>query len=222
MSSTSAPLSLRKKGLMFFVRSKIQGLQHLVKLIRYTTNWPDLWSKRRTRDQLPSLHLRNGLVLHHGVYDSPLLLLDEVFVNRWYEIGARPPDNATMLDVGANIESVSLFFSAQSPSLRIYVYAPNPAAYQTLLRDVTGNRLQSRMKVFPEGVGRSAGTLNLWVDLPTDLSTGYTDKPPQEGARRIPVNMVGLDEAWKRMNQQPIWLLKVDTEGAEADILEGA
>jgi FkbM family methyltransferase len=36
------------------------------------------------------------------------------------------------------------------------------------------------------------------------------------------VPVIGLDEIWQRINKKTIWLLKVDTEGAEVDILEGA
>ncbi len=34
--------------------------------------------------------------------------------------------------------------------------------------------------------------------------------------------MIGLEQVWQRLGQCEIWLLKIDTEGAEADILEGA
>jgi FkbM family methyltransferase len=216
--TTALPVTHPKRS---WLRGKIQGLRFLLALIRLTVNWTAVWGSRRTKDQLPSLRFRNGLVLHHGPYDSPIVLFDEVFVKRWYDIGP-PPAHATMLDVGANIGSVSLFWSAQSPTLRIHAYEPNPAAFETLQRNVQGNQLQPRMTIFPDAVGRASGTLHLWVDVPTDLSTAYGDQSPIEGGRRIPVAMVGLDEAWQRMNRGPIWLLKVDTEGAEADILEGA
>ena len=151
-----------------------------------------------------------------------MFLFDEIFVKRWYNLDARPPSHATLLDIGANIGYASLFFSVQSPTLRIHGYEPNPAAYSVLQRNVADNRLQSRMQVFPEAVGRAPGTLNLWVDVPTYLSTGYLDHAPRQGGRRIPVPMVSLDDAWRRLNHGPIWLLKIDTEGAEPDILEGA
>jgi hypothetical protein len=32
---------------------------------------------------------------------------------------------------------------------------------------------------------------------------------------------VAIDEAWVRFDRKPVWLLKIDTERAEADILEG-
>ena len=216
----SHPANLRNVRLVALVREKWGHLRWLAMMVRSTTNWKTIWQSRR--GQLPSLRLRNGLVLHHGPSDSPIPILKEVFVERWYEIGVYPPARATMLDIGANIGSVSLFWSQKSPTLQIHAYEPNPAAFETLQRNVAGNQLQSRMAVFPEAVGRSTGTLRLWIDVPTDLSTGYLETSPREGGRRIPVPQISLDEAWRRIDSEPIWLLKIDTEGAEVDILEGA
>ena len=71
------------RDLLSTVRGKLQGLHYLATLVRLTVNWPAIWKYRRRKEQLPSLRLRNGLVLHHGPYDSPLLLLDEVFIKRY-------------------------------------------------------------------------------------------------------------------------------------------
>lgn len=186
------------------------------------TNWSDVWQNRRQKEKLPPIRLRNGVVLHHGRFDSPLLLLDEVFLKRWYQTSEPPPPNACMLDIGANIGAVTLFWANRSPTLQVHCYEPNPAAFATLGRNIGENRLTNRVHPFSEGMGKAAGTLRLWVDVPTDLSTAYQETSPAEGGRRIDVPVVAIDEAWVRFDRKPIWLLKIDTEGAEADILEGA
>jgi FkbM family methyltransferase len=127
-----------------------------------------------------------------------------------------------MLDIGANIGAVSLFWTQRSPSLRVHCYEPNPSALDTLRHNLEQNGLQERVAVFAEAVGRAAGTLGLWVDIPTELSTAYLEQSPVEGGRRIDVPAIDIDEAWRRLDHKDVWLLKVDTEGAEVDILEGA
>jgi FkbM family methyltransferase len=149
-------------------------------------------------------------------------LLKEVFLDRWYECEAKPPADATMVDIGANIAAASLYWAAVSPSLRIHADEPNPSALDTLRQDPEANGLRNRMAVFPEAVGAGAGKLDLWVDIPTELSTGYLDHSPVEGGRRISVPMVGMDDVWRRLDQREVWLWKIDTEGAEANIFEGA
>jgi FkbM family methyltransferase len=200
----------------------LRRARYLFRLIRVTSNWPQVLQYRRRKDLLPPLRLRSGLVLHHGALDNPLLALSETFINRWYEIDATPPPNALMLDIGANIGAVSLFWAARWPSLRIHAYEPNPSAFATLQRNVEDNSLQDRVEVSRKAVGRGVGELELWVDVPTELSTGYLDESPSEGGRRLSVPMIGLDEVWHRVQKNEIWLLKIDVEGAEVDILEGA
>jgi len=204
------------------ILGKFEGLARLIRWMRVTANWREVWKYQRQKDRLPPIELRSGEVLHHGPHDSPLLLLDEVWAYRWYEFPHVTPPDALMLDIGANIGSVSLYWSQRVPNLRIHCYEPNPSASVTLKRNVIQNSLESRVTIHPEGVGRSAGVLRLWVDIPTDLSSAYMDKPPVEGGRRIEVPVLSVDDAWQRAGGKAIWLLKVDTEGAEVDILEGA
>lgn len=201
---------------------KYQGARTLADFARLLSNWPTVWMAKRKHAPLPCLRFRNGLLLNHGRYDDPLLLLDEVFTRRLYDFKTNAPRDAIMIDIGANIASVTLFFAAASPTLRIHAYEPNPAAFEMLERNVKDNHLAARVTTFPEAVARDAGELSLWVDINSSLSTAYMETSPEQGGRRINVPKVTLDEAWRRTGGAPIWLLKVDTEGAEGDILEGA
>ncbi len=70
-------------------------------------------------------------------------------------------------------------------------------------------------------MGFERGKLDIWTDVPTTLATAYGDAPVQ-GATRRSVPMISLDDVWDRMGRAPIWMLKIDTEGAEGDILDGA
>jgi FkbM family methyltransferase len=195
-------------------------LGHFVHLL---ANWPTVWMHRHSNKKaMPSLYFRSGLILNHGEFDDPLLLLDEVFVKRLYDLKTNAPNNGIMVDLGANIGSVTQFFALESATLKIHAYEPNPAAFEMLRRNIQDNHLEQRVTTLPEAVGRESGDMSLWVDVNTTLSTAYMENSPDEGGRRITVPMVSLDEVWRRLNEAPIWLLKIDTEGAEGDILEGA
>jgi FkbM family methyltransferase len=194
-------------------------LGHFVHLLN---NWPTVWMCKHKKTPLPSLRFRNGLILNHGTYDDPLFLLDEVFIRRLYDFKTDAPHDAIMVDVGANIASVTQFFALESATMQVHAYEPNPAAFEMLQRNIKDNHLEQRVTAFREAVGRDSGDLSLWVDVNTMLSTAYMESSPVEGGRRINVPMVGLDEVWRRLHKAPIWLLKIDTEGAEGDILEGA
>jgi FkbM family methyltransferase len=203
---------------------RARDARYLYRTYRATPDWRHIWGYRHHHDngRLPPLRLRHGVVLKHGEFDNPVGLFNEIFLDRWYERASEPPPGATMLDIGANIGAVSLFWAARAPTLSIHAYEPNPSAVETLRQNIEVNNLRGRVEFFPEAVGAGTGELDLWVDIPTDFSTGYLDVSPVEGGRRIAVPMVGMEEVWSRLDQREIWLLKIDTEGAEADILEGA
>ena len=205
-----------------WLSNKWRSAIRLAHLAHQLSNWPTVWMCIRKNKPLPPLRLRNGLILNHGKYDDPLLLLDEVFVRRLYDFKTDAPSDGIMVDIGANIASVTEFFAEACPTLRIHAYEPNPAAFEMLQRNIQDNGMGQRITAFPEAVGSAAGNLSLWVDVNTTLSTAYMKDSPAEGGRRINVPMVSLDEVWRRLNGAPIWLLKIDTEGAEGDILEGA
>jgi hypothetical protein len=121
----------------------------------------EVWSYRKhggDKGPLPPLRLRNGVLLKHGEFENPVDLLKEVFLDRWYEWGAKLTADATMVNIGANIGAVSLYWAAGSPFLRIHAYAPNPSALDTLRQNLEADGLRNRMAVFPEAVGAGAGS----------------------------------------------------------------
>lgn len=208
------------------VRAKLRPLARhlhlLVHLGRLVRNWPQVYVRHLRGRPLPPLRFRNGLVLAHGPYDNPLLMIREVFVRRCYELEAVPPDNAVMIDLGANIGAASLFWAARSDSLHIHAYEPNPGTFVSLQRSIQESGLNDRVQCFSEAVGREWGSLDLLVDIESNLSTAHRDGWRAGQGRRLAVPTVPFDEVWKRVSHRRVWLLKIDTEGGEVDILEGA
>jgi len=206
-----------------WLSDKQRGAATLWTYAHLLANWRMVWLCKHNKRPLPALRFRSGSILNHGRYDDPLLLLDEVFIRRLYDFKTDAPPEGIMVDIGANIGAVTQFFSLASPTLQIHAYEPNPAAFEVLRQNIEDNRLGARVTAFSEAVGREAGDLSLWVDVNTTLSTAYMESSPGEGGRKIKVPMISLDEVWRRLSSHGrIWLLKVDTEGAEGDILEGA
>ncbi|MCI0600083.1 MAG: FkbM family methyltransferase [Beijerinckiaceae bacterium] len=187
---------------------------------RYLKNGPSVWFKQKYNKALPPLKFRNGFTWYHGERDEPILLFREIFIERYYA-PLDAPIGATVLDIGANIGAVCLFWAEGRPDLRFHAYEPNPQSFATLRQNIDNNRLSSHVTIYPEALGLARGQLSLWTDVPTTFATAYGDAPV-EAAKKIAVPMITLDDAWDRMGRGPIFMLKIDTEGAEGDILEGA
>jgi FkbM family methyltransferase len=127
-----------------------------------------------------------------------------------------------MIDLGANIGAVTLDWAHRSRPLRIHAYEPNPSTNRVLRRNVEANGLSGRVTVFDEAVGRDNGELRLWTNVNSMTSTAYGDAPPARAAVALSVPLIDLDEVVRRAGGGPVSLLKMDTEGAEVDTLEGA
>ncbi|HSS20303.1 MAG TPA: FkbM family methyltransferase [Pyrinomonadaceae bacterium] len=191
-------------------------------MIRWLSNWPDVWSSYRAGRPLPPLQFRSGLTLYHGAHDSPVALLHEVFGEKQYRRHLSSPVEGMMIDLGANVGAVALDWASRSPALRIHAYEPNPATNTTLRRNIEANGLANRIMVFDEAVGRESGVVRLWTNVNSMTATAYGENPPTPAAVATPVTLIDLNEVVRRADGGPIALLKMDTEGAEADTLEGA
>jgi FkbM family methyltransferase len=162
------------------------------------------------------------MILNYGMYDDPMGLFREIYVDRLYSVKPTPGPGI-LLDIGANIGAVTQYYLRLYPGLKAHAYEPNPDAFKMLGMNMEGSN--APVQIFPEAIGRQRGTLSLWVDVTTTYSTAYSKSNPVPGGTGghiIEVPTINLDEAWERAGRPPIWLLKIDTEGAEGDILEGA
>jgi FkbM family methyltransferase len=149
-----------------------------------------------------------------------VFLFFEIFANACYRRQLTTPRaGTTLIDVGANIGAFTLDSAARFPSLRIDAYEPNPRAFRILEQNIAANRLEGRVRAYPEAIGRNEGFLDLWGSAGSITATGYPQGSEATGsAARCP--MVDLGVAVARAGGD-VSVLKVDAEGAEADIVEG-
>lgn len=201
---------------------KFRAARTLGRMIRWLSNWREVWSAYRHARPLPPLRFRSGFVLHHGPDDSPVALLHEIFGERHYtrHVGGRL--EGVLIDLGANIGAVTVEWARRSRNLRVHAYEPNPSTNGVLRRNVEANGLAACVTVHDEAVGRAAGELRLWTNINSMAVTGYGESPPMPGAVRASVPLIDLNEVVRRAGGGPVALLKMDIEGAEADALEGA
>ncbi|MEH6633746.1 MAG: FkbM family methyltransferase, partial [Halopseudomonas aestusnigri] len=84
------------------------------------------------RHQLP-----NGLKLAHlRTYETDYLY-DEIFIQKTYaKEGINFPDEAVVIDIGANIGMFSLFVAGRSKNARIYACEPSPVTFEVLRKNL--------------------------------------------------------------------------------------
>jgi len=189
--------------------------------MRHIVNWQEIWGPYFSGGALPPLRLRRGLTLHHTANDGPVPLVFEVFADRCYRGHFKGIENGVIVDIGANIGAFTLDYASSSNKAHIHAYEPNPPTNKTLRYNIDSNGLTERVTVYDEAVGRECALFQLWTNVPSLIATGYGSIPPASEAISINVPMIDLNEVVRRAGGS-IDLLKVDAEGAEVDILEGA
>lgn len=129
----------------------------------------------------------------------------------------------TILDLGANIGFASLQFSRSFPDAEIFAFEPLPENFELLQHNVAGI---DRITPIPFGLGSQTETKNFYHSIIETNKTGgfYNDGSlswskhgPHAGFE--PLNVLSVSEAFERYGITSADVIKIDTEGAEYDIL---
>jgi len=146
----------------------------------------------------------------------------QVYLFDEYEVGRLPlPRAPVVCDVGANVGFFSWRLHSLRPGATVLAFEPASANVSRLrqvfaLRGIAG-------EVCPQACGRSAGMATLYLRNSVThslLPTWHTDL--DLGAGQQEVEVTTLDAECDRRGLAGIDLLKIDTEGAEVDVLAGA
>jgi FkbM family methyltransferase len=202
---------------------KYHALRTLLTMIAWFKNWSELWQCHRSSVHLPPLRFRRGFTLHHRSKDQVLLQFYEVFRDRGYRRYITEPRRGTVIDIGANIGVVTLDWATRLPDLRVHAYEPHPASFAMLCENVQVNHLTPRIATYREAVGGRAGVVALRASELSMEATAYGIGATPRALEEFNVAVISLDTVIQRCNGDgAIALAKIDAEGAEADILEGA
>ena len=120
----------------------------------------------------------------------------------------------SFIDVGANIGNHTLFFS-KIMERKCYSFEPNSTAYNILEENIKINKLETKVNSFKVALGSTIGKASI-VNM-SDNNLGATTLAYQHDGD---IDVKTLDLLIPK--NEPIALLKIDVEGFEFDVLEGA
>lgn len=138
------------------------------------------------------------------------------------------PDDAVMMDVGANVGAVALRLSAGAPRGELHAFEPSDATFARLARNVRLNpKLAARIKLtkaFVSDVRKGAVDTSVYARWPL-TPTGSAAKHPVHGGVLETVTAtptVTLDEYVEEHRLTRVDFIKIDTDGHELAVLRGA
>ena len=129
----------------------------------------------------------------------------------------------TFIDVGANIGWFTILAAHKvGPNGRVYAFEPRSDRYERLVRSVVENGFEARCIVEKIGLGSAETELDLgWIPEEHNPGHSFLMTAAQiegsewiETVRVAPLDSYGID--------QTIKVMKIDVEGAEPGVIEGA
>ncbi len=178
------------------------------------------WQARKLRFPRPvRLRLSQSLIMDDepGGVISMVNMLGMYDYNNMHLVQRVLVGGGRFADVGANIGAYTLIAS-ENPAVAVVSLEPNPTAYGKLRTNVA---LNGRPNVNPVNLGASAqpGTLRMTNNSSNPMNRMVGDGDKLDGT--IAVEVDTLDSICRRTGGLPS-LIKMDVEGHEPQVLEGA
>ena len=204
---TRAGQALRRDGL--------GGIADRIRL-RLAYRHPGPWSLR-----LQGGHFRFA---HRG----ELYAYVETFVRHVYDRvpGFTPADGQTVVDVGANVGCFTAYALHHMRRGRLCALEPNPDAQARLVAlaaQWAPRRPHLRLDLGQAAVGAAPSQARFVVPAGASVRGAFAGLVADDGsAHGLDVEVVSLDDWLAARGVNAVDLLKIDVEGAEADVLTGA
>lgn len=132
-----------------------------------------------------------------------------------------PPDGV-LFDVGANVGLVAIDVLALHAGATVHAFEPHPDNLTALRRNLAPH-LGGRARIVAAAAGAEPGELELVVGHePGAHRVRGSDEPVDSAARTLPVEIVTLDDYAATAGIERIDVMKLDVEGFELSVLEGA
>ena len=178
------------------------------------------------------LQTRHGLMMVRQSPDMISRILAQTGEYEWQVVAlcaalAAGHDKGYIVDIGANMGTVTVPLAKQFPGYRVRSYEPQRSVFYQLAGNVALNDLDN-VELRNQGLGSSRGTV--YIDMPkykTDGNIGawsmdkeVREKSPEGrgGGLTEPVFMETLNDTYF---DDPIRLIKIDVEGMELEVLRG-
>jgi FkbM family methyltransferase len=160
--------------------------------------------------------------LHHRDDIGLVVLLTGSFERREIEVArscARP--GTTAIDVGANVGIFTVPLALAVGNGRVIAVEPSPENVALLEHNIRLNDL-ANVDVHAVALAAEPGEVALQIGADPAFHSTATVVRSRDAAAQQVVRADTLDRVWREAGSPQVSFLKIDTEGAELDVLHGA
>ncbi len=154
-------------------------------------------------------------ILLKGEYEKELLRVADTLV----------PADTTIIDIGANIGFLSLYWAKKFNNCQVFSYEPTAYAFECLKKSKELNRLDN-LKIFKLAVGDDNCQGEVYSPTEKTYNTGLgsinfnADIEGDQTYVKEKIDIVSLDEHIGM--EKNVSLIKIDVQGTEVNVLKGA
>jgi FkbM family methyltransferase len=148
--------------------------------------------------------------------ESDVFVLEEILLERQYELQAPLPPAPTIIDAGANIGVAALWFLARNPGATLYAFEPESENFGLLATNIGSVKGVTIERV---AVGAAAAVVTLHPAAHGAMHSIKTESGDARAGVQVPC--IRLDDYLDQRAIDRIDVLKIDVEGSELDVLRG-
>ncbi len=197
--------------------AKIARRMKLLPLVRRKVkNWPAfMYNYALGLTPEDGYVFRNGarIKIGRGIDHVPII---EIFLKEDY---GKMPDNAVIVDLGANIGVFTVYATTTARNVNVYAYEPLQDYYNLMKENVALNGQTDAVKCFNAAVAGEATTRTLYVKGTDFFFPTLMGNESKNGQETIEVPCTTLADIMEANQLERIDMLKMDCEGAEYEIL---
>jgi len=163
-----------------------------------------------------------GRDIYYRSSTSDMTLIYEILLKSEYKSEYYIPKQVNpkiILDIGGNIGITSIYLANRFPQAKIYTFEPLPDNYEILAKNIQS---YGNIEAFNFGLGSEDGDFDVYFSEDSENFGGVSFYPEAGGVGKdssFKCKIKNINNALKDLSIKSVDLIKIDTEGAEFDIL---
>lgn len=199
------------------MKRTIRKFRHLLKLIGLKEAIIFMVAGRTKRKEARRVSL-GGEEIYVRTATTDLIVAESSLINREYD-SIQSDDPSVIVDAGANIGASAIYFAKRFPNAKIYAIEPERENYEMMVRNTA--RFKNIIPIHAALWG-SAGPRTIQNRFTGTWGFTVTETTNRKESTGQQIDCITMDSFLKEYRIDSIDILKMDIEGGEKEVLEGA
>lgn len=166
-----------------------------------------------TKVYFPKNSLIFAMVCREGIFEQTNINLLQSLVK----------PKSLYFDIGANIGLMAIPILKHLDTFEVVSFEPSPYVFPFLKRTVENSSFRNRWRVIRKALGAQAGVSEFFTsNSGYEAYSSFRNTQRADTQIKIDVPVTTLDVEWEALGRPAVSVIKIDVEGAELQVLQGA